>query len=102
MAAVCLLVSCSEGVKVQELEGSWGPRLNSIGKDNISSEYWLLDSRASCCVINRDGPLDMLGLIGAAVVGSLMYGVGICWRQGLELHYQQEEAEAGMDDENKC
>ena len=28
-----------------------------------------------------------------------MYGVGICWRQGLELHYQQEELETGMDDE---
>ena len=50
------------------------------------------------CVIL--GPLDMLGLIGAAtVVGSLMYGIGICWRQGLELHYQQEEAEADMNDE---
>ena len=49
------------------------------------------------CVIL--GPLDMLGLISAAtVVGSLMYGVGICWRQDLELHYQQEEAEASMDD----
>ncbi len=46
------------------------------------------------------GPLDMLGLIGAAtVVGSLMYGVGICWRQCLELHYQPEELETGMDDE---
>ncbi len=54
MAAVCLLVSCSEGGK-QELEGSWGPRLNSIGKDNISSKHWLLDSGACCCVINRDG-----------------------------------------------
>ena len=50
------------------------------------------------CVIL--GPLDMLGLIGAAtVVGSLMYGVGICWRQCLELHYQQRELETGMDDE---
>ena len=49
------------------------------------------------CVIL--GPLDMLGLIGAAtVVGSLMYGVGICWRQDLELHYQQEEAEGSMVD----
>ena len=42
----------------------------------------------------------MWGLIGAAtVVGSLMYGVGMCWRQCLELHYQQEELETGMDDE---
>ena len=49
------------------------------------------------CVIL--GPLNMLGLIGAAtVVGSLMYGVGICWRQNLELHHQHEEAEAGIDD----
>ena len=50
------------------------------------------------CVIL--GPLDMLGLIGAAtVIGSLMYGVGICWRQDLELHYQQKELAGGMDDE---
>ena len=43
---------------------------------------------------------DMLGLIGATVVGSLMHGVGICWRQDLEIqHYQQEEAEGSMDDE---
>ena len=52
------------------------------------------------CVIL--GPLDMLGLIGAAtVIGSLMYGVGICWirwRQDLELHYQQKELEGDMDD----
>ena len=50
------------------------------------------------CVIL--GPLDMLGLIGAAtVIGSLMYGVGICWRQDLELHYQQRrELEGDMDD----
>ena len=42
------------------------------------------------CVIL--GPLDMLGLIGSAtVVGSLMYGAGICWRQSVELHYQEEE-----------
>ena len=50
------------------------------------------------CVIL--GPLDMLGLIGAAtVIGSLMYGVGICWRQDLELHYPQKELAGGMDDE---
>ena len=49
------------------------------------------------CVIL--GPLDMLGLIGAAtVIGSLMYGVGICWRQDLALHYQQQELEGDMDD----
>ena len=41
----------------------------------------------------------MLGFIGAAtVIGSLMYGVGICWRQDLELHYQQKELEGDMDD----
>ena len=50
------------------------------------------------CVIL--GPLDMLGLIGAAtVIGSLMYGVGICWRQDLELHYQHKELAGDMDDE---
>ena len=57
----------------------------------------LTRAKELCVVL---GPLDMLGLIGAAtVVGSLMYGVGICWRQDLELHYQQEEAEGSMDDE---
>ena len=30
---------------------------------------------------------------------SLVYGVEICWRQSLELHYQQEELETGMNDE---
>ena len=42
----------------------------------------------------------MLELIGAAtVVGSLMYGVEIYWRQDLELYHQQEELATGMDDE---
>ena len=37
------------------------------------------------CVIL--GPLDVLGLIGAAtVIGSLMYGVDLCWQQDLEFH----------------
>ena len=50
------------------------------------------------CVIL--GPLDMLGLIGAAtVIGSLMYGVGLCWQQGLEFHYQHKELGGEMDDE---
>ena len=50
------------------------------------------------CVIL--GPLDMLGLIGAAtVVGCLMYGIGICWRQSLEMHYQQDELASDMTDE---
>ena len=57
----------------------------------------LTRARELCVIL---GPLDMLGLIGAAtVVGCLMYGVGICWRQSLELHYQQEELETGMNDE---
>ena len=33
------------------------------------------------------------------MVGSIVYGVGICWRQDLELQYQQEEAGGSMDDE---
>ena len=50
------------------------------------------------CVIL--GPLDMLGLIGAAtVIGSLMYGVGLCWQQDLEFHYQHKELGGDMDDE---
>ena len=50
------------------------------------------------CVIL--GPLDMLELIGAAtVIGSLMYGVGLCWQQGLEFHYQHKELGGEMDDE---
>lgn len=56
-----------------------------------------LTSKRTCVFL---GPLDMLGLIGAAtVVGCLTDGVGICWRQSLELHYQQEELETGMSDE---
>ena len=35
----------------------------------------------------------MLGLIG------LMYGVGLCWQQGLEFHYQHKELGGEMDDE---
>ena len=31
----------------------WNFLLNSIGKDNIPSDYWLIDSGASCCVINK-------------------------------------------------
>ena len=27
--------------------------MSSIGKDNIPSDYWLIDSGASCCVINK-------------------------------------------------
>ena len=57
----------------------------------------LTRARELCVIL---GPLDMLWLIGAAtVIGSLMYGVGICWKQSLELHYQQEESEAEMTDE---
>ena len=47
------------------------------------------------CVIL--GPL--VGLIGAAVIGSLMYGVGLCWQQDLEFHYQHKELGGDMDDE---
>ena len=43
----------SEGTKVLEVGGSLNPLLNSIGKDNIPSDYWLIDSGASCCVINK-------------------------------------------------
>ena len=50
------------------------------------------------CVIL--GPLDMLGLVGAAtVIGSLMYGVGLCWQQDLEFHYQHKELGGDMEDE---
>ena len=45
--------SGSEGTKVQDFGGSLNPLLNSIGKDNIPSDYWLIDSGASCCVINK-------------------------------------------------
>ena len=42
----------------------------------------------------------MLGLIGpATVIGSLMYGVGLCWQQDLEFHYQHKELGGDMDDE---
>ena len=34
----------SEGTKVLEVGGSLNPLLNSIGKDNIPSDYWLIDS----------------------------------------------------------
>ena len=43
----------SEGLKVQDFGGSLNPLLNSIGKDNIPSDYRLKDSGASCCVINK-------------------------------------------------
>eukprot|EP00434_Breviolum_minutum_P044341 symbB.v1.2.039593.t1/scaffold6673.1/size16291/1 len=45
--------SGSEGTKVQDFGGSLNPLLNSIGKDNIPSDYWLIDSGASCSVINK-------------------------------------------------
>ena len=45
--------SGSEGTKVLDFGGSLNPLLNSIGKDNIPSDYWLIDSGASCCVINK-------------------------------------------------
>ena len=42
----------------------------------------------------------MLGLIGAAtIIGSLMYGVDLCWQQDLEFHYQHKELGGDMDDE---
>ena len=44
--------SGSEGTKVLEFGGSLNPLLNSVGKDNIPSDYWLIDSGASwrwCC-----------------------------------------------------
>ena len=78
-----LCIKCKEDFFPAEQFGkvlTWG------GPFQFTSSAWLCGS-------------DMLGLIGAAtVVGSLMYGVGICWRQELELHYQQEEAEGSIDD----
>ena len=35
------------------------------------------------------GPLDMKGLPGAAtVIGSLVYGVGHCWRSNIQMHWR--------------
>ena len=42
----------SEGLKVQDFGGSLNPLLNSIGKDNIPSDYWLIDSA-------RGGSIDI-------------------------------------------
>ena len=59
MAAICLCVSCSallvqKGRRyVQDFGSSLNPLLNSIAKDYIPSDYWLIDSGASCCVINK-------------------------------------------------
>ena len=56
----------------------------------------LTRAREACVIL---GPLDMLGLIGAStVIGSLMYGLGICWRQNLEMHYQNEELDSIVSD----
>ena len=46
-------LSVSEVPAFQELGGSLNPLLNSIGKDNIPSDHWLIDSGASCCVVNK-------------------------------------------------
>ena len=57
----------------------------------------LTRAREVCVIL---GPLDMLGPLGAAtVVGSLTHGLGICWRQTLEMHYQQDELASTMSDE---
>ena len=45
----CTVDGKTEGERVANLN----PLLNSIGKDNIPSDYWLIDSGASCCVINK-------------------------------------------------
>ena len=41
---------------------------------------------------------ELCGILGP-LVGSLMYGVGLCWQQDLEFHYQQKELGGDMDDE---
>ena len=42
-------LSVLEVPAVQQYGGSLNPLLNSIGKDNIPSDCWLIDSGASCC-----------------------------------------------------
>ena len=54
------------------------------------------------------GPLDMKGLPGAAtVIGSLVYGVGHCWRSNIQMHWrhgdlQHSDADAAALDKRDC
>ena len=73
----------------------WPEKVCDVQREEAAARATVALTRAKELCVTL-GPL----IIGAAtVIGSLMYGVDLCWQQDLEFHYQHKELGGDMDDE---